>query len=228
MTQTQNITAIVPMRHQSERVPEKNFRPFAGRPLFYHILNTLLATPEVRAIVVDTDSDIIKALIQKDFPTISVLKRPDFLRSGDIAMNDVLAHTLSQIEGQYFLQTHSTNPLLSAATISRAIQIFLNLPSSFDSLFSVTKVQSRFWNTDGRPINHDPKILLRTQDLEPFFEENSNIFLFQRQVFNKQHNRIGSKPFLFEMDKIEATDIDDELDFQLAEQLFINQHEINP
>ena len=132
-------------------------------------------------------------------------------------MNDVLLHDVRQVEADHYLQTHSTNPLLRTETISSAIELFLDNSSSYDSLFSVTKIQVRLWDQHTRAINHDPSILLRTQDLNPVYEENSCLYIFTRSSLETQQNRIGERPMMFEIDRVEAWDIDVELDFTIAE-----------
>ena len=116
------ITALVPMRHHSQRVPNKNFRPLAGKPLFHHIITSLLACPEITQVVVDTDSQPIMEGLQQHFPTVRILERPAHLRDDAISMNEILLYDTSQVEADYYLQTHTTNPLLRSSTISRAIQ----------------------------------------------------------------------------------------------------------
>ncbi len=225
MTTLPPLTAIVPMRHYSERVPQKNYRSFASRPLFHHILSSLLQCPEITQVVVDTDSELIEKQIGQNFSGVRVLQRPQSLRDGSIPMNEVLANTIRQLDGEHFLQTHSTNPLLKPATISRAVQQYFAGLARHDSLFSVTPLQTRLWKKDAVPLNHDPAVLLRTQDLETLYEENSNIYIFQRAIFAQNNNRIGHKPMMFAMDKIEAMDIDDEADFSLAEHIFLSRNQ---
>jgi CMP-N-acetylneuraminic acid synthetase len=211
------IIALVPMRHHSQRVPGKNFRPLAGKPLFHHIITTLLSCPEISQVVVDTDSQPVMEGLQNDFPEVLVLVRPEYLCADTISMNEILVYDTSQVDADYYLQTHTTNPLLRPSTISHAVQAFLaNIPD-YDSLFSVTRMQKRLWDQHGQAINHDPSILLQTQDLPPVFEENSCIYMFTRQILVHRHNRLGLHPFMFEIDAAEAWDIDDELDFLIAE-----------
>lgn len=214
------IAALVPMRHDSERVPKKNFRLFNGLPLYHHIINTLLECHLISTIHIDTDSPIIMEDAEKNFPAVHLIQRPEHLRGGETPTNDVLLHDVALIDADYFLQTHCTNPLLSARTILDAINIFLNNLPEYDSLFGVTKTQSRFWSKEVAPVNHDPSILLRTQDLPPIYEENSNLYIFNRDSFKHRNNRIGRKPLMFEIDRLEAWDIDEELDFQIAEFLY--------
>jgi len=211
------IVALVPMRHHSQRVPGKNYRLFAGKPLFHYIIETLLACPEINQVVVDTDSQPVMEGLGADFPTVIVLDRPESLRADDISMNEIIAYDTSQVQADYYLQTHSTNPLLRSQTVSAAIQKFLAVKPSYDSLFSVTRLQRRLWDQLGRPINHNPAILLQTQDLPPVFEENSCMYIFTRDTLIERQNRLGHRPLMFEIPASEAWDIDDELDFKVTE-----------
>lgn len=211
------VAALVPMRHESERVPGKNYRPFCGRPLFHHIVETLLACKQIDQVVIDTDSPAIKSDAAQSFPTVLFVDRPEDLRDGGTPMNDVLLHTVTELEADLFVQTHSTNPLLRSDTVDRAIDAFQGSGGQHDSLFSVSRLQTRLWNSSGTPVNHDPRHLLRTQDLEPLFEENSNLYIFERATLERYRSRIGENPMLFEVDAMEAWDIDDESDFVIAE-----------
>lgn len=213
------ITALVPMRHHSQRVPGKNFRPLDGRPLYAHILATLQAVPEVTQILVDTDSTEIIEGIKANFPAVKCVNRPGNLRADDVPMNEILMYDTGLVQSDFFLQTHSTNPLLKPGTISKAIQTLLAQYPAYDSLFSVTRFQSRFWDGLGRAINHNPNILLQTQDLPPIYEENSCLYLFTRETLAAKRNRLGDRPYLFEIDADEAWDIDEEIDFKLVDLL---------
>ena len=213
------IAALVPMRHSSQRVSGKNFRPLAGRPLYHHIIRTLLASNRIDAILIDTDSPVIRDDCSTTFPRVRLVDRPEHLRAGTVPMNDVLLHDIEQIEAEYYLQTHSTNPLLKTATIDRAVEAMLAGAAEHDSLFGVTRWQTRLYDAQGRALNHDPSRLLRTQDLPPVYEENSNLYIFTAESLRRHRNRIGRSPILFEIDRLEAIDIDDEESFRLAELL---------
>jgi CMP-N-acetylneuraminic acid synthetase len=219
---TQKFVALVPMRHHSVRVPGKNYRPLAGKPLFHHILRTLLDVPELAEVMVDTDSTEVMAGLSEHFPTVKTVTRPEHLRGDGVPMNEILIHDTGAIEADYYLQTHTTNPLLRAETISAAIQTFLDNIPEYDSLFGVTRLQTRLWDQLGRPINHNHNILLRTQDLPPVYEENSCLYIFTRENLLTRRNRLGDRPMMFEIPLIEAWDIDEELDFTVAETLFLH------
>jgi len=211
------IAALVPMRHHSQRVPGKNYRPLAGKPLFHHIIETLLAVPEITSIAVDTDSQPVMDGLRAHFPSVLVLERPETLRADDIPMNAILLHDTAQVEADFYLQTHSTNPLLRAGTVQRAIRTFLADHPNHDSLFGVTRLQTRLWDASGGPLNHDPNVLLQTQDLPPVYEENSCIYLFDRATLARRRNRLGERPLMFPIDADEAWDIDEELDFAICD-----------
>jgi CMP-N-acetylneuraminic acid synthetase len=211
------IAALVPMRHHSQRVPRKNYRDLGGKPLFHHILSTLLQIPEIDGIYVDTDSPPIKESIKEFFPTVQIIDRPDELCADDIPMNKIISYDLTLVEADYFFQTHSTNPLLKRETISHAIKTFLDKRVEYDSLFSVTRLQTRLYDEEGKALNHNPEELIQTQDLPPLFEENSCIYLFSKDSLEKNGHRIGRKPYLFEIDPLEAWDIDTMHDFKIVE-----------
>jgi CMP-N-acetylneuraminic acid synthetase len=213
------IVALVPMRHHSQRVPGKNYRRLAGIPLYQHIISSLLAVPEVNEIVVDTDSPLILDGLQRDFPQVTRLERPAHLRADTIPMNEILAYDTEQVPADLYLQTHSTNPLLRPATISSAIQALLASYPVYDSLFSVTRLQTRLWDQLGRAINHNPAILLQTQDLPPVYEENSCIYIFSRTTLLARRNRLGDRPLMYPIDAAEAWDIDEEIDFSIVDLL---------
>lgn len=216
------IVALLPMKANSERVRGKNFRPFAGKPLFRWILDTLLSVPEIDRVVINTDARAILAengLVDSDRVTIRD-RRPEIC--GDfVSMNLVLADDIANVPADVYLMTHTTNPLLTSATIEAAILAYRDAltDGTHDSLFSVQKWQTRFYRADGSAVNHDPANLIRTQDLEPWFEENSNFYLFSRDSFRATDARIGRTPKLFEMGRNEGVDIDDQESWDLAEAL---------
>ena len=133
-------------------------------------------------------------------------------------MNRILEDDVNAVPADLYLMTHTTNPLLSVESINAAIAAYLKgIAEGKDSLFSVNRYQTRFYREDASPVNHDPANLVRTQDLEPWFEENSNLYLFSRQSFASSASRIGNKPLLFETPHMESVDIDDEVGWTVAE-----------
>ena len=218
------IAALVPMRHHSQRVPQKNFRVLAGKPLYQHILDQLIQVEEISEIIVDTDSPVIMEGVKQHYPKVILLERPDSLRADDISMNEILLYDTAQVQADLYLQTHSTNPLLKASTIANAIQTLIKRMPEYDSLFSATSLKTRLWDQLTRPINHNPDILLQTQDLPPVYEENSCMYIFTRENLLQRRNRLGYRPYLYAMDAAESWDIDEELDFLVADVLLSHRN----
>lgn len=216
MREPQKVKALVPMRETSERVPGKNYRQLCGRPLYSWIIDTLMRSDWVDEVIVNTDSETIARGVESQ--GARVLWRPESLRGRMVNIRPLIGYDLSQVGGDDFLQTHSTNPLLRTETVDRAVQAYF-ADGPHDCLFTVTSHQARFYYHDGRPVNHDPAVLKRTQDLPPLLEENSCVYLFSRSVYDRFQHRIGERPLFMPMDPLEAVDIDEESDFALAEAL---------
>jgi CMP-N-acetylneuraminic acid synthetase len=215
------VVALLPMKAHSERVPRKNFRTFSGKPLFRWILDALLSLDIIDQVVINTDArDLLEehGLVSGD--RVLVRDRPAEICGDLVSMNAVLADDIENVPATTYLMTHTTNPLLRAETIAAGIRMYQErVQAGFDSLFSVTRVQTRFYREDGSPVNHDPDNLLRTQDLEQWFEENSNLYVFSKESFGATSARIGLKPVLFEVPHSETVDIDTQEDWLIAEAL---------
>lgn len=218
-SQPKRIVALLPMKANSVRVKGKNFRDFCGKPLFRWILDTLLAVEEIDQIIINTDAREILAengLVDTD--RITIRDRKPEICGDHVSMNLVLADDVANVPADLYLMTHTTNPLVSADTIHKAIDAFMDekAVNEVDSLFTVNKVQSRFYRTDCKPVNHDPNNLIPTQDLEPWFEENSNLYLFTAESFAKTKARIGKQPIMHESPIFESIDIDTPDDWNFA------------
>lgn len=217
--------ALLPMKAHSARVKGKNFRSFAGKPLFRWILDTLLAVDAIDVVVINTDARAILAengLVESE--RVVIRDRKPELCGDFVSMNLVLADDIGAVQAETYLMTHTTNPLLRADTIERALGVYQAGVAGglCDSLFSVNRFQTRFYRGDGSPVNHDPNHLIRTQDLEPWFEENSNLYLFSAASFEATNARIGQKPLLFHTPPLESVDIDDQNGWDLAELLAVH------
>lgn len=198
----------------------KNFRPLAGKPLFRWILDTLLSIEAIDRVVINTDArHILAENGLTDGPRVMIRDRRPEICGDTVSMNLILADDLAAVSADTYLMTHTTNPMLSAATIRAALDAYQAgvAAGTADSLFTVNRIQTRFYRADASPVNHDPDNLIQTQDLEPWFEENSNLYIFSAASFALRNARIGAKPLLHVMDKLEAIDIDTPEDWALAE-----------
>jgi CMP-N-acetylneuraminic acid synthetase len=213
--------ALLPMKANSQRVPGKNFRLFAGKPLFAWILDTLLAIEDVSKVVIDTDAqDELAASGLQSSERLVVQQRPKDLCGDAVSMNLILAHDIATNPADTYLMTHTTNPFLSVGSIEAALENYeQGLRDGHDSLFTVDPVQMRFYKEDVTPVNHDPDNLIQTQDLEPWYAENSNLYIFSRDSFEATQARIGKNPIMMVTPKYESVDIDTADDWFFAEAL---------
>lgn len=214
------VIALLPMKANSERVKGKNFKRLAGIPLYKWILNALLEVDEIDLVIINTDARNI--LIENGFEESERVlirdRKPELC--GDLtSMNLIIADDIASHESETYIMTHTTNPLISSGTISDALRTYQEGLPEYDSLFTVNKVQTRFYKEDMTPVNHDPDNLVRTQDLEAWYEENSCLFIFNRESFSKTKARIGATPNMFVTPKLESVDIDEPEDWDLAQAL---------
>lgn len=211
--------ALLPMKANSERVKGKNFRDFCGKPLFRWMLDTLLEVDEIDRVVINTDARHILAdngLV--DSERVMIRDRKPEICGDFVSMNLVIADDIANVDADVYLMTHTTNPLMSANTVRQALAAYRKATAAgtADSLFTVDKVQTRFYRADGSAVNHDPNNLVRTQDLEPWFEENSNLYIFSRDSFATTEARIGARPMMHEGPYFESIDIDTPQDWDFA------------
>lgn len=194
-----------------------------GKPLFFYVADALRDAGLFDQLVIDTDSEELARLARERYGAwVRIVARPPELCGDFVPMNDVLAHDIAAVgAGSDFLQTHSTNPFLKAETLAGAVAMYQTGKSEgrLDSVFSVNALQSRLYDKHLRPMNHDPARLVRTQDLDVVYEENSNFYLFSDASFRRTRHRIGSQPGVFVMNRnsVESLDIDDISDWQFAE-----------
>jgi CMP-N-acetylneuraminic acid synthetase len=223
---TGHTVALLPMKAHSARVKSKNFRDLVGKPLYAWILDTLIGMDQIDQIVINTDArDILTDSGLTDGGKVMIRDRKpeicgDFV-SMDLVLADDLAAVEAAVEADTYVMTHTTNPLLSATTIGGALEDYrvAHAKGETDSLFTVNKTQTRFYRKAGSAVNHDSGNLIRTQDLEPWFEGNSGLYLFSADSFAKTKACIGAKPMMFETPMLEAVDIDDAPRWFMAESL---------
>jgi CMP-N-acetylneuraminic acid synthetase len=216
------VVALMPMKANSERVKGKNFKDLGGKPLFRWMLDTLISVSSIDAVVINTDARKIleeNGLIEGE--RVIIRDRKQEICGDLVSMNLVIKDDVENVDADIYLMTHTTNPFLSQKSVEAAIAHFkMALKSGkADSLFTVNKVQERFYDIDVKALNHDPDNLLRTQDLKPWYKENSNMYLFTKESFSQTNARIGKNPMMLETEAFESTDIDTPDDWDLAEVL---------
>ena len=227
------VTVFLPCRSGSERVPQKNMRRFASfeNGLLELKLNELEGLSGVHQILLDSNDEKVLAWgeqRQKSWggkSELVVRERPNELGLSSTTTDALIQYALAGLEEGHLLWTHVTSPFLNTDAYQRILQAYAReLQNGFDSLMTVNRLQTFLWRTTG-PLNYDRNQMKwpRTQDLEPIFEINSGVFLVPVPVGKQQQDRIGQRPFLFELDHLQAFDVDWPADFEMAEQLWNNR-----
>lgn len=214
------IIALLPMKANSERVIGKNFKDFGGKPLYRWMLDKLLQIDEIDEVVINTDAHSIlkEAGLPKD-RKLKIRNRRKEICGDFVSMNKVIKDDVENTDGDIYLMTHTTNPFLSIRSIKSGLLRFKKAlkKNEADSLFTVNILQDRLYCENGKPINHDPNNLIRTQDLIPWFKENSNMYIFTKNAFFNTNARIGKKPLMLVTEEYESTDVDTQEDWDFAE-----------
>lgn len=218
------VIAFLPCRQGSQRVKNKNIKPFAGIDggLIYIKLVQLLKVEAIEQIVVSTN-DIEVKLIAESFNNNKIVidDRAEELASSDTSTDDLIKYVPTIIKSGTILWTHVTSPFMNEKVYQKVIDEYFSNFDKFDSLMSVTKLQKFLWN-ESEPINYDKSVEKwpRTQTIKPVYEVNSGVFIANIDIYKRFDDRIGEKPFLYELNEKVSFDIDWEIDFEIAEILW--------
>ncbi len=209
------IVAIVPMKLNNRRLPQKNTKSFTnGKPLCYYILSTLLKIKKIDEVYVYCSNPDIKAFIPEG---VKYLKRSKNLDQDTTKMNEVLNCFSKDVPADIYVMTHTTAPFVSIKSIEKGIDAVVS--GDYDSSFAAKKLQDFLWK-DGVPFNYELDNIPRTQDLTPLYEETSGFYIYKSEVIEKLNRRIGEKPYIVEVGEIESVDIDEAEDFEIADAIY--------
>lgn len=207
------VVAFVPIKLNSQRLPHKNILPIAGHPLCWHLCNTLLKVNNIDEVYVYCSDKRVSDYI----PEGVILKKRDKKLDGDLVKGfDIYRSFISEVDADVYVLAHTTSPFIKQESIDNALKHIVS--GSNDSAFSAEKIQTFAWYKD-KPINYDLNDVPRTQDLEPIWVETSAFFMFKKEIFIDYNRRIGFNPYIQEVSGIEAIDIDEKKDYDLACQL---------
>jgi len=218
------ITVFLPCRKGSQRIPKKNIKPFAGveNGLIEIKLKQLLKINQIDTVILSTnDEEILDYAKKLHHSKLYLHQRSENLSTSKTSTDDLIEHALKLISSGHILWTHVTSPFLNTEMYEKIIIKYANiLNQGYDSLMTINKIQGFLWNEKG-PMNYDRNIEKwpRTQTLNPIYEINSGVFLNSCKNYQQFNDRIGNKPYLFELDKIQGFDIDWEDDFRIAESI---------
>ncbi|MBS5861465.1 acylneuraminate cytidylyltransferase family protein [bacterium] len=215
------IKALIPVRAGSQRVKNKNIRPFAGSNLLEIKVKQMLSIKELDGVIVNSDSDEMLDIAKSI--GADVFKREAYYASSEVSANDLYRNIAETTDADLILYTHVTNPLLKTETIRSIINKYKELNREYDSVSTVSPVKEFLWR-DGKPINYDVNNKPRSQDLPEIYSLNHAINLVPRRLMYERKDLMGYKPYFYILDDIEAIDIDNELDFEFAEFLYKKAH----
>ncbi len=209
------IVAIVPMKLNNRRLPEKNTKSFTnGKPLCHYILSTLQTVEAIDEVYVYCSNPDIMLFVPEG---VKYLKRSTDLDQDTTKMNEVLKCFAKDVPADVYVMTHTTAPFVSAESISIGLNAVLS--GEHDSAFAAKKLQDFLWK-DGVPFNYQMDNIPRTQDLEPLYEETSGFYIYRENIINDMGRRIGKTPYIVEVNEIESIDIDEAGDFVIADAIF--------
>ena len=215
-------TALLPIKSESQRVPNKNFKNLNKKALFKWILEKLISINEIDQIIINTDAvrKVRNKLGVKINKKIIIKQRIDELKGNEISMNEIIKDDLNDCNNNDIIMTHATNPLLTKGFIVKCIEKYKeSIKKNYDSLVTFDQFYGRFFDHNFRPLNHRTGQLIQTQDLKPLYFENSNLYVFSKKSFKKKNNRIGNKPNFMITPKEISLDIDNKADWKIAEKL---------
>lgn len=209
------VVAFVPIKLNSERLPNKNITPFTnGEPLISYILNTLLKVKNVDEIYVYCSDEKIKEFLPDG---VKFLKRSTRLDSSHVKFNEVLTSFAKDVESDIYVLTHATAPFIEAKSFEEGIEKLKS--GEYDSAVGVQKVQEFLW-MNNKPLNYDLDNIPRTQDLPLIYAETCGLFIYNRDLIINKERRIGDRPYFVELSKIESIDINEKEDFILADSIY--------
>lgn len=204
------IIAFVPVKLNSERLPYKNILPIAGKPMCWHIVKSLLCVEEIDEVYVYCSNE----MIMKYLPEGTIFRKRDKYLDGDQVKGiEIYDRFIQEIDADVYVLAHTTSPFIKTESIREALKHILD--GENDSAFTAERIQTFAWYKD-KTVNYDLNDIPRTQDLDPVWVETSGFYMFKREVFTEHRRRIGFRPYIKEVAGIEAIDIDEKKDYDLA------------
>lgn len=202
--------ALIPIKLNSQRLPHKNILPIAGHPLCWHICNTLNQIKEINEVYVYCSDPAVREYIPTE---TRFLQRPMWLDGDSVKGFDIYREFMKTVDADVYVLAHTTSPFIKKSSCQNALNHILS--GENDSAFSAERIQTFAWYK-GNPINYDLNDVPRTQDMEPIWVETSAFFMFRKEIFSVYNRRIGFNPYIQEVSGIEAVDIDEPKDYELA------------
>ncbi|MCD8107327.1 MAG: acylneuraminate cytidylyltransferase family protein [Oscillospiraceae bacterium] len=219
------IKALVAARSGSVRVKNKNMRPFAGSTLLELKLRQLKLIPNLDGIILNSNDDEMLALAES--LGCETVRRDPYYASNTVSMSDVYRNMAENCDCDVIAYINCTNPLIKDQTIIDAIECYKEIVrggTAYNSLNSAHLVKE-FLFLDNKPVNYDLQHQPRSQDLPDYYALNFAISIISRELMIEGKNVVGSKPYIYGIDEVEATDIDNPIDFEFAEYVYTHRND---
>lgn len=216
------ITAVIPIRKGSQRVKDKNLRPFANTTLLDNKIKMLLKVPELNSIVVNTNSEAAIELAELEYANtiVSYHRREEYYASSQCSGSEFFKHLGETTDTDIFVYAPCTSPFVKPETVSECIKKYLENRDVCDCIATVSSIKEFMW-LDSKPINYDPLNAPNSQNLPNIVALNFGTTVTSKKDLINNHNIIGKRPMFVETTEIEAIDIDTPLDFYIAEQIYM-------
>lgn len=209
------VAAFVPLKLENERLPGKNTKPFTGGvPLLQYVLRALVRVSGLSSIHVYCSDRSVKPLLP---PGVAFLPRSESLDQPTTRINEVMRAFAEDIEADVYVLAHATAPFMSKESVEHCVSAVVS--GDFDSALTVSRHSDFVWFRGG-PLNYDTANIPRTQDLEPVLIETTGLYVYPRYLITEENRRVGHRPFLLEVSKVEAIDVNDAIDFEIANAVF--------
>lgn len=209
------IVALIPVKLDSKRVAMKSIKAFFdGTPLISFIQKICLKSELIDEIYVYCSDDRIQEYV---LPGVRFLKRPLFLNGDGINANDIISEFIKKVDADIYVNSHVTSPFAKTETIDSCIRHVMG--GKYDSAFCAESIKKFMWE-NGCPLNFDPDHFPRTQDLPLIYGETCIAYVFRKETFLTYHRRVGMTPYVKEVGRIEAMDIDYPEDFEIANAVY--------
>ena len=207
--------ALIPIKLGSKRVPQKNIKPsFDGTPLMTFIQKTCLESQRIDETYIYCADEAIREYV---LPGVTFLKRPEYLDADTVNANDIIGEFMKTVDADIYVNTHTTSPFARAETMDKCIAQVAS--GEYDSAFCAESLKTFLWK-EGVPINFDPDHFPRTQDLPLIYAETCIAYVFKKETFRKYNRRVGVNPYICEVGRIEAMDIDYPEDFEICNAIY--------
>lgn len=205
------ITLFIPIKLNNQRLPGKNTMILNGKPLCSYLFDTVKDVGCIDEKYIYCSSDEIVSYIPKE---LTFLKRDVALDGAEVKGLEIIERFVRDVEADVYVLTHVTQPFVRKESLTNALRKVID--GEYDSAFSVREIQDYCWYR-GKPLNYEMKDIVTTQNLEPVYMETGAFYIFRKEVFMEDHQRIGKKPYMQVVNNIEAIDIDTLDDFKFAE-----------